>query len=254
MNAERVGLVLSGGAARGSAHVGALQVLDEAGIAVNCIAGVSAGSVVGAVYAAGLRGDALRQVALNLRWRQFTRPVWPRNGFVSFARIEPYLASVVGDLSFQDLQIPFAALAVDLETCQPIVLDTGRVAPAVRASCSIPGIVAPVELDGCLLADGGMVNNLPISVVRRMGADVVIAVNLVTCLGRRPRGTIETLTVAIETLIARAGDDPNSADVCIQVPLHGLGSLVRLSRGEQNMRIGREAAEHALPRIRAALA
>lgn len=254
MQRKRVGLALSGGAARGLAHVGVLQILEREGIPVDFIAGVSAGSLAGAAFAAGLRGERLLELALEFRWRHIARPVWPRHGLVSFARLESYVVKVTGDLTFDDLEIPYAAVAADLETCELAVLREGRVAPAVRASCSVPGLVTPLEHGGRTLTDGGIVNNLPVSVVRDMGADVVIAANLIVPLGRRPRGLAEITCVALETLIARAADDPSTADVHIAIPIHGLGSLLRFSGGERAVEIGRQAAIQALPAIRQAMA
>jgi NTE family protein len=250
---RRVGLALSGGAARGLAHVGVLQVLEREGVPVDCIAGTSAGSLAGAAYAAGIRGDRLLEMALEIRWRKIARPVWPRVGFVSFAKLESYLISIAGDLTFADLQLPFAAVTTDLETGQPVILQEGRLASAVRASCSVPGFVTPVELGDRLLADGGVVNNLPISVVRDLGADMVIAVDLIVPPDRRPTRLAEILAVTIETLIARAHDDPVTADVYVPVPLHGLGSLLRLSAARRLVAMGQRAAEQAIPAIRAAL-
>jgi NTE family protein len=250
---KKVGLALSGGAARGIAHIGVIQVLERAKIEVDCVAGTSAGSVVGAAYAAGIGGDRLAEMALAIHWRDFARRVWPRTGFVSFAPLESYIAKVAGDLTFADLTIPYAAVAAELDTGQPVILQEGRVAPAIRASCSVPGLVTPMELDGRLLVDGGVVNNLPISVVRDLGADIVIAVDLIGPLGRRPKGIGEILTVTLETLLARAADDPATADVYILIPVRGFRSFYRLSAGKQLIAAGRHAAEEVLPAIRAVL-
>jgi NTE family protein len=250
---KRVGLALGGGAARGAAHIGVIQVLEREGIAVDCVAGTSVGSAVGAAYAAGLGGDRLLDIALHLRWWHIARPVWPRYGDLSFAPLERYLVRTLGDLTFADLRLPFACVAWDLDKCEPAVLRQGRLALAVRASCSVPGVVVPVEIDGRLLADGGVVNNLPISVVRELGAEAVIAVSLHAPLGRRPRNRREILEITFDTLITRAGDDAASADVHIPVRLTGFESLVRLSRLRQMAQAGRDAAEQALPAIRAVL-
>ena len=252
-NRKRVGLALSGGAARGLAHVGVLRVLERERVPVDYIAGTSAGSLVGAAYAAGLRGDRLEQLALEARWRRLARPTWSRYGLVSFAKLESWLVGIIGDLTFADLAVPCAAVATDLETGQPVILSEGRVAPAVRASCSVPGIVPPLELDGRMLTDGGVSNNLPISVVRDMGADIVIAVDLMIPLGRRPAGLMEVGVASIRYLIARAGDSPATADLYIGIPLWGIGSLVRLSAGKWLMAVGRQAAEQVMPDIKAAL-
>jgi NTE family protein len=159
---------------------------------------------------------------------------------------------MLGDRTFADLPIPYACVAFDLETCQPVVLREGRRATAVRASCSIPGVVTPVEWDGHLLVDGWGVNNLPISAARELGADEVIAVSLHAPLGRRPGGIEEIALVTLKAAITRASDDPATADVYIPVPLTGLSSLVRVSQAMRMVEAGRQAAERAMPAIRAA--
>lgn len=250
---KRVGLALGGGGARGMAHVGVIRVLEREGIPIDCVAGTSAGSMVGAAYAAGLRADDLLEVALQLSWKNILRLVWPRQGFVSFARLESHMVDLVGDLTFADLDIPYAAVTADLATGEQVVLTEGRVAPAVRASCSVPGIVTPVEIDGRLLVDGGIVNNLPISVARSLGADVVIAVGLGTPPGQVPRGPLQIGVAAIDFLLIHAGDKPTADDVHIPIPVWGLGSFVRTSRRQKYIALGRQAAEQALPAIRRVL-
>lgn len=253
MSHKRVGLALGGGGARGMAHVGVIRVLEREGISVDCIAGTSVGSLVGAACAAGIGADRLLEIALQFRWRHIARLVWPRQGFFSFDRLETYMVNLVGDLTFADLVIPFAALAADLETGELVILKEGRVAPAVRASCSVPGIATPTEIGGRLLVDGGIVNNLPISVARALGADVVIAVGLGVPPGGYPKGPLRAGVAAIDILLIRAADDPASADVHIPIPVWGLGSLVRTSQRHHLMALGEQAAKQALPAIRAAL-
>jgi NTE family protein len=250
---KRVGLALGGGGARGMAHVGVIRVLERAGITVDCIAGTSAGALVGAAYAAGLNSDQLLEMALQMRWRDILRLVWPRQGFISFARLESYLVHILGDLTFAELKIPYAAVTADLATGKQVVLREGRVARAVRASCSVPGIVTPVEVDDRLLIDGGVVNNLPISVVRNLGADVVIAVGLALPPGDYPRGALRIGIAAIEFLIRKAGDDPATADVHLPVPVWGLGTMVRTSQRHRLISLGQRIAEQSLPEIRALL-
>jgi NTE family protein len=253
MSHKRVGLALGGGGARGMAHVGVIRVLEREGIPIDCIAGTSAGSLAGAAYAAGVRGQGLLEIALHLRWRDIARPAWPRQGFVSFARLETYLVKVLGDLTFTDLALPYAAVAADLATGEQVILTEGRVAAAVRASCSVPGIVTPVEVGGHLLVDGGIVNNLPISVVRSLGADVVIAVGLGVPPGGYPKGPLRIAMAALDFLLMHAADDPATADVHLPIPLWGFGSLVRTSRRHRFVALGEQAAEQALPQIRALL-
>jgi len=253
MSRKRVGLALGGGGVRGMAHVGVIRVLEREGIPIDCIAGTSAGSLAGAAYAAGVRGQRLLEMALHLSWRDIARPIWPQQGFVSFARLETYVIQTVGDLTFADLALPYAAVTADLATGEQVILTEGRVAPAVRASCSVPGIVPPVELGGRLLIDGGVVNNLPISVVRGLGADVVIAVGLGAPPGGYPKGPLQIAMAALDFLLIRAADDPATADVHLPIPVWGLGSLVRTSQRHRVIALGEQAAEQALPQIRALL-
>ena len=250
---KRVGLALGGGGARGMAHVGVIRVLEREGVPIDCIAGTSAGSLAGAAYAGGIRGHDLVELALNLRWRDIVRPVWPRQGFFSFARLEAFMAELLDDPDFADLEIPYAAMAADLATGELVVLKEGRVAPAVQASCSVPGIVTPVEIDGRLLADGGVINNLPISTVRSLGADMVIAVGLGWPPGNKPKGPLQAGATALELLLIHAGDDPASADVHLPIPIWGLGTLVRTSQRHRFLSQGQQAAEGALPAIWEAL-
>jgi NTE family protein len=230
-----------------------LEVLEREKVPVDCIAGTSAGSLVGAAYAAGVRGERLVELTRQTKWRHAVRPTWPRDGLVSFAPLEGYLTRTLGDLAFADLEIPFAAVAADMATGEQVVLREGRVAPAVRASCSLPGLVTPLELGGRLLADGGIANNLPISVARDMGAEVVIAVWLFRPRGTRPTGLFRLVIAAMEYMVAHAGDDPTSADVCIMLPMAGLGSILKPSGVEGSMALGRQMAEEAMPAIRGML-
>ena len=235
------------------AHVGVIRLLEQEGIPIDCIAGTSAGSLVGAAYAAGLRGQDLLEQALKLRWQDIARFAWSRHGFVSFERLEHRLVDTFGDLAFADLDMPYAAVAADLATGEQIVLKQGRLAPAVRASCSVPGIVIPVEIDGRLLSDGGVVNNLPISVVRELGADVVIAVGLGAPSGELPRNALQMVIAAFDCLLIYAADDPGTADVHLPVPVWGLSSMMRMSRWHRFASLGQRMAEDALPAIRARL-
>jgi len=235
------------------AHVGVIKVLQREGIPIDCLAGTSAGALVGAAYAAGIRGHDLLEMALQLRWRDIARPIWPRQGFLSFEPLESYLLQAVGDLPFAEVDLPYAAVTADLATGQQVVLKEGPLAPAVRASCSVPGLVTPVEIDGRYLVDGGIVNNLPISVVRDLGAEVVIAVGLGHPPGQIPKGPLRIAVAALDYLLIYAADDPSTADVHLPIPVWGFESLVRTSRRHRIVSLGQQAAETALSSIRAAL-
>ena len=178
---SKIGLVLGSGGARGWAHVGAINCLIRNQIPIACMAGTSAGALFGAAFAAG-RHDLTQALSDTLDWRRmfelFVDINLPRSGLLSGRRIQRLLKELTGDSAFDTLNLPFAVVATDLKTQQEVVLDTGLVDQAVRASIAIPGIFTPVVRNGCLLVDGGLVNPLPVSVARAMGADFIIAVDV----------------------------------------------------------------------------
>jgi len=248
---KRVGLALSGGSVRGAAHLGVLEVLEREGIRPDYIAGTSAGSVVGAVYSAGLSVERMKDLAQNLQWRKVGHLTRPRLGFFDTRRLEEYLVEVIGDLTFDQLQIPFAAVAVDILKGRPVVIREGRVAEGVRASCALPGIFTPVERDDMLLVDGGVMNNLPVSVVRDMGADYVIAVDLLppTPLAERPRTLLAMWYATVYTLMRATHVEAYMAN-CVIVPQVGIFGWTDFSRVPELIQKGKEAAEEKIDQIK----
>ena len=215
----RIGLALSGGGARGGAHIGVLKALRDLGIPIDYVAGTSMGAVIGSLYASGLDEDEIEATAGEIDWetilveqqdrddRSFHRKsddelylVKQRAGF-NDGKVELPLGLIQGqsiDLllgrlmlpishieNFDELAIPFRAVAADVVTGEAVVLDHGSLARAVRASMSLPAVFAPVEIDGRLLVDGGIAQNLPVETVREMGADIVIAIDISTPLASR---------------------------------------------------------------------
>ena len=204
----KVGLVLGGGGAKGAAEVGVLKVLEEAGVQVDYIVGTSIGSIVGGLYAAGYSASELETMFQTQEWLSlltdrkaslnnepyttidgvtyiFGFPVMDRNsrgiGVMSGGRIEQLIDSMVsvkGCTEFEALKIPFRCVTADIRNAKEVILSKGVLCKALRASMAIPGIFKPVEHNGLLLVDGGMLNNLPVDVCRQMGADIVIAVDL----------------------------------------------------------------------------
>jgi NTE family protein len=248
----KIGLALGGGAMRGMAHIGVLIALERAGVPIDTVAGTSVGALIGACYAAGLSADALREFAMQIGWRHLARLTIPGDGLLTFAPLERWLVNRLGDLSFADLARPFAAVATDLAAGQPVVLQTGRVAAAVRASCSIPGLVKPIQIEGRTLYDGGVSDNLPVDAARALGADYVIAVNVVCHTTNPPGGAYRSAFTALEMLICRAGGGLQSADCLISPPLDGL-TYMRFARGRKMIVLGERAAEEKLPEILTAL-
>jgi len=176
----RIGLVLGSGSARGLAHLGVVRALDEAGLHCHCIVGSSMGALVGAICAAG-KQDQLTATFQAFDWRRtlsFFDVVLPRSGLIDGARVSELVREHVGSARIEDLPVRFAAVATDLMTGQEVALQSGDLIEAVRASISVPGIFTPVRHNGSILVDGGLVNPVPVSVARAMGADVVIAVDL----------------------------------------------------------------------------
>lgn len=248
----RVGLALSGGIARGPVHVGVLSALAHAGIPIDCIAGASAGSLVGAAYCAGLSMPRMRQLALQTGWRHVVSLNWPRRGLISFERLEPFMVDWLGDLRVESLPVPFAAVATDLHRGEQVVLTDGRLATAVHASCAVPGIVAPVEVNERLLCDGGISDNLPVDAARMLGADYVIGVDLF--VPSQPRwGPLGIGATALQTLVRQAGGGYKEADHLIVPDLCGR-TYFKFSQARAYMAIGEAAVAAALPQIRRDLA
>jgi NTE family protein len=178
----KIGLTLSSGVALGLAHIGVLKALEEEGIPVDMISGTSIGALVGAWYAK--EGDAatLEEIASEINWKEEALLVdlnialmW--KGLIQGQKIKSLLIQLIGDVEFKDLKIPFAAIATDAQSMEEIVIDEGSVIEALRASISIPAIFTPAKWQGRFLIDGGIVNPMPVDVVRKMGADKVIASN-----------------------------------------------------------------------------
>lgn len=177
----KIGLALSGGGSRGLAHIGVLKVLERQEIPVNYLAGTSMGGLIAAGFAAGLSADFMEQEALRItRYSQLARffdLYFLGAGLLEGRKVHKYLSQHLGERTFADLRIPLALIAVDLITGQEVAITEGSVVEAVRATISMPGILAPMRLRDRLLVDGGLLNNLPADVVRHMGAEVVIAVD-----------------------------------------------------------------------------
>jgi len=177
---QKVGLALGSGSARGWAHIGVVQALEESGIRVDCVAGTSIGALVGAVYASG-RIDALKEVVLGLDRKQILRLfdiVFPKSGLIDGRKVADFVRSYVQKGNIEQLPVPFSSVSTDLVTGSEVVDQEGDIIEAVRASISFPGIFTAVIRNGMVLVDGGLVNPVPVSVVRDMGADFVIAVDL----------------------------------------------------------------------------
>ena len=191
MQKRKVGLALGSGAARGLAHIGVLDVLEKEGIPIDMIAGTSTGAAVGVLYAQGKDASLVKNLAQELRWKRLASIVdlaLPKTGFIGGKKIKDWLGLIIGgDLKFSDLRIPLACVATDIWTGEEVVINQGSVLEGVRASISVPVIFTAVKWEGRYLVDGGLVNPVPVSVLKKMGADFIIAVNVIPHVSARVR-------------------------------------------------------------------
>lgn len=212
MQRPKVGLALGGGGARGLAHIGVLEVLQEAEIPIDMIAGTSAGAAIGAIYAQGKDAKLIRDLVPTLNWRKLLTLVdlaFPRTGLIHGRKIGQLLELIMGGkIKFSDLKIKMACVATDLSQCEEVVIDEGSVIDAVRASFSIPGIFTVVRRKGKYLVDGSLVNPVPISVLKSNGMDFIIAVNVIPDPTERRREVSDQDMVTFK--------DPNIFNVIMQ--------------------------------------
>jgi NTE family protein len=285
----RIGLVLSGGGARGSAHIGILEILEQNHIPIDYIAGTSMGSVIGALYASGMTPDEITQALSKIDWESVFNDNGPRSekttrdkaddrlyqvdqqigvkdgsihlptALIQGQRFELILrkltlqASLIRD--FDKLPIPFRAIATDITTGEEVVIGKGDLSVAIRASMAVPGAFAAVEIDGRLLVDGGMANNLPVNVVREMGADIVIAIDISTPLLKREElndalSVIDQLTgLLTRGNVERQINGLSEKDILI-IPEMGNLSAADFSRYEDAINIGITAATKQLTQLK----
>ena len=258
-NYPRIGLALSGGAARGNAHVGVLRALAENNIRIDVVAGTSAGSIVGGAFAAGMPLDEIEEFGRKLRWRNIGRVTISRYGLQSNQRLERYLRTRLPLSKFEDLPIPFAAVATDLRTGGAVVMrDRGDLPFAIRASCTIPGWYVPVtDEHGRQLVDGGLVAVVPATFARSLGADIVIAVDVngdgATFLGSR--GSVIGVLLQALLTFQKTGSrhQLESADLVITPKVaHIRWDQVR--RADELIKAGYQAGLESIPRIQALIA
>lgn len=177
-NDTKIGLALGSGAARGLAHIPILEVFENEGIRIDMIAGTSIGSLIGGIYAAGIPIKYMKEIAKEINWDYITDITFPRKGLIKGDKLLSFMEIITQNKDFKDLKIPFSAIACDIESGKHIIINKGSVAKAIRASISIPGIYIPFRHQDMLLIDGGVLDPVPVSTVRKMGADIVIAVDV----------------------------------------------------------------------------
>ena len=284
----RVGLVLSGGGARGIAHVGVIQVLEEMKIPIFCIAGTSMGAIVGGIYASGMSPAEMKKFVTSMDWNEAFNDKPPPSG-LTFRRkkeasdylinfdvgfkngklaipkgllqgqnlnliLKSLLFHTEGIDDFNKLNIPFRAVATDIETGDAVILEKGELVKAIRASMSIPALFAPVEIDGRILVDGGVANNLPIDIARQMGAEVVIVVDISTNLSSRDQLgssveiTAQLTSIMIQRNTAEQIRTMRETDILIRPDMGNIGTC-DFSRAVDAIAVGRKKAETMKPQL-----
>jgi NTE family protein len=247
----KVALVLGAGASRGFAHIGVLKVLEQNGIPVNMIVGTSAGSFVGSLYAYGFNAYQLQKIAMEIQKSDIVDLTIPDNGFIKGEQLEGYVNRMLGGTPIEKLRIPFYAVATDIQAGQEVVFGKGNTGTAVRASCSIPGVFRPVVIAGRMYVDGGVVSPVAVEAARKMGADMVIAVDISSDLDRtQPESTIGTILQSVNIMYSKISyGQLSKADVVIRPKVGYIGSADFDKRHEAILE-GEKAAVEALPRIK----
>ncbi len=218
----KIGLALSGGAARGIAHIGVLKYLEELGVKPVFVAGTSAGSIVGALYCSGKTVDQMKNVTKTISWKDLINVSYPKKGIIDSKRLLKILKEHLGEITFENLEIPLLVNAVDLVSGQEIVIEEGLVAEAVQASCAVPGIFTPVKWKDYLLVDGGLLDNVPAVHLEKKNIDFKIAVNVgaQSPVQKEPANIFEILLQSYD-IVRRDSYGPayESADIVIEPEL-----------------------------------
>lgn len=268
---RKVGLALGSGSGRGLAHIGVLEVLEKENIPVDMICGTSIGAMVGASFASGKTAGEIKETVLSLDWwkrAQLLDLALPKTGFLSGRKIKSFLEETIGDLDFADLKMPFACVAADIMSGEEVVLSEGPVTEAVMASISIPVLFKVVKRQGRYLVDGGIVNPVPVSVLKSMGADFIIAVNvLFQPINRVHNVSMEELTqkepeetkepnifnimmhlvnIASHRLVENSLE---GSDVVIEPEVSGIG-FSDFRHASETIRQGKLAARHSIQDIK----
>jgi len=247
----KIALVLGAGSSKGFAHIGVLKILESNKIPIHVIVGTSVGSAVGSLYAYGIDAFSLQKLAISVNQGDIVDPlIIPSNGFIKGEKLEEFINKLVRNTPMEKLKIPFYAVATDLEKGQEMVFAKGNTGTAVRASCSIPGIFRPVKISDRMYVDGGVVSPVAVEAAKKLGAEVVIAVDISSGVERtQPEGTIETILQSINIMYSKLGAiQLAKADVVVK-PKVGHISAADFSKKHEAILEGEKATIEVLPKI-----
>ncbi len=250
----KVAVVLGAGAARGFAHIGVLKVLEANRIPVSMIVGTSAGSFVGSLSAYGFTAYQLQKISFDIEQADLVDYTIPDNGFIKGEKLEGYINRMLRNTPMEKLRVPFYAVATDIQSGKEMVFGSGNTGVAVRASCSIPGVFSPVIIGGRMYVDGGVVSPVAVDAALRLGADVVIAVDISgDGEAPKPQGTLSTILQSIGIMYEQiSAQQLQRADVVIKPNVSKIGSSDFSKRHEAVLE-GERAATAAIPAIKAAI-
>ncbi len=250
----KIGLALGSGSSRGLAHIGVIKVLEENNIPIDFIAGSSIGAMIGGFYAAELDIKRIEEIALETNWRKMFSLIDPhlKQGLVGGKKVKTFIENHINGKKFEDCEIPFTAVATDLKTGEVVVLNKGEIAQSIRASISLPLIFKPVEINGRILADGGLSAPVPVENVRNMGADLIIAVNLDKYYYNEKwkpgwyniaNDSLNILRYHLELL------NTANADIVIDIDV-GKTSWYQFVNGQNKISAGEKATKKVLPQLK----
>ncbi|MDB5875173.1 MAG: esterase [Ramlibacter sp.] len=255
-HSPKIGLALGGGAARGFAHVGVIQVLEEAGLRPDLVVGTSAGSLVAALYASGRNGQQLQQVAETMEEAAFTDwtlPIFSR-GMLRGEALARYVNAQVGGKLIEQMPLPLGIVATDLNSGMGVLFQRGDTGTAVRASSAVPALFLPVKIGSQEYVDGGLVSPVPVRYARQMGAELVIAVDISSAPEGNPAG--DTLQILLQTFAIMSKSinsyELREADIVVRPALAGVGSADFTAR-RRAIEAGRAAMARQLPQLKAAI-
>ena len=251
----KVGLALGGGAARGFAHIGVIQVLEENGIKVDLVAGTSAGSLVASLYASGKNGKELAQMAESMDEGAITDWAFPTRGLIRGEALARFVRDKTGHRLIEQMPVPLGIVATDLSDGSPILFRTGDTGAAVRASSSVPAVFQPVKIGQREYVDGGLVAPVPVRFAKQMGAELVIAVDISEPPEAKPPGDAMRMLLQTFSIMGRSINnfELREADLIIRPRLEGVGSA-DFSARKRSIQAGRDAAQAALAQLRQRLA
>ncbi len=251
VSSKKIGLALGSGGARGLAHLGVIELLEKENIPINVIAGTSMGSIIGGLYASDIPVKYMKGLARELDWDNLSDITFPRKGLIKGEKMLQLFQILTKRKNFSDLKIPFAAIACDIEHGERIVIKTGSVARAIRASIAIPGIFVPFSHQGKYLVDGALLDRVPVSATRKLGADIVIAVDIRISEVNSPVNNIfDVLFNTFDIMQYEFQKLKNSgADITINPDLADITTF-DLERSHECIEAGYRAAQKKLPKIK----